>query len=110
MRRRRGAHPVLITSATTSRPQDIRDRERRYVKAMLFRTVCFILAVVLFQGWARFVAMGIAVITPWLAVVFANGGPKRTRQQPSLYTSPAAKPRVELDDGQHPVVEHDPNG
>ncbi len=45
---------------------------------MLFRVVCFVLAVVALDGWLRIVAVGLAIILPWVAVVVANGGPPRS--------------------------------
>ncbi|CUU53720.1 Protein of unknown function (DUF3099) [Parafrankia irregularis] len=66
---------MLITSAAEARPEEIRRREQRYVLTMLVRVVCFVLAVVAFSGWLRIVAVALAVILPWIAVVVANGGP-----------------------------------
>ncbi len=71
-RRRLGARAVTITSLAGSRSDDIRHRERRYVQVMLFRLAAFIASVVLFHGWARFAAVVLALILPWVAVVFAN--------------------------------------
>jgi Protein of unknown function (DUF3099) len=110
MRRRRDA-PVLITSAATSRPEEIRGRERRYVISMLFRAVCFILAVVAFHGWLRFVAIAIALITPWVAVIVANGGPARQRASPPAYAGEPARGephRPALAAPHHDVIEGDP--
>jgi hypothetical protein len=76
----------VITSLAASRTQDIRERERRYLLAMGFRVVCLVSAVLLFHGTLRVVAMVIAIIMPWLAVVFAN--------QPRL-RAPAASLHVE---------------
>lgn len=74
----RRSEPVLITSAAESRPEEIRRREQRYIATMLFRVVCFVLAVVALDGWLRIVAVGLAIILPWVAVVVANGGPPRS--------------------------------
>ncbi|KJE23555.1 Protein of unknown function (DUF3099) [Frankia torreyi] len=76
---------VLITSAGRSRQSDIHRRERRYLASMLFRVICFVLAVVAFQGWLRFIAVAIAVILPWVAVVVANGGPPPERDRPATF-------------------------
>lgn len=110
MRRRRD-EPVLITSAATSRPEEIRGRERRYVISMLFRAACFILAVVVFHGWLRFVAVAIALITPWIAVIVANGGPARQRTAPRVYAGEPprdAPPRPALSAPRHTVIDGDP--
>lgn len=76
---------VLITSASRSRQSDIHRRELRYLASMALRVVCFVLAVVAFHGWLRFVAVAVAVILPWVAVVAANGGPAPERHQPVVY-------------------------
>ena len=39
---------------------------------MLFRVVCLIGAVLLFSGPLQVAAIVVAVIMPWLAVIFAN--------------------------------------
>jgi hypothetical protein len=70
--RRDGRQVVTISDIGTSRPAEIRDRERRYVFAMLIRVVCFIAATLLFTGVARWIAIGVAIAMPWIAVVFAN--------------------------------------
>ncbi|WP_462188564.1 DUF3099 domain-containing protein, partial [Frankia sp. CcWB2] len=76
---------VLITSAARSRQSDIHRREVRYLLSMMFRMLCFVLAVVAFHGWLRFVAVAMAVIIPWVAVVIANGGPAPERDRPASY-------------------------
>jgi len=68
----------VITSLVGSRAEDIRDRERRYIAAMLFRAVCLIGAVLLLSGVLQAVGIVVAVIMPWLAVVFANQPRKHT--------------------------------
>jgi hypothetical protein len=76
--------------------------------SMLFRTVCLILAVVVLRGWARCVAIGIAVVLPWLAVVVANGGPPLRQDTPSLLApgGPAADaPRPALEQARHAVID-----
>jgi hypothetical protein len=86
---------------------DIAYRQRRYLIMMAIRAVCFIVAIVLFvnhAGWLTAIPAVGAIIIPYFAVVFANGGrePNVTRgfrpYEPSLpapYTGPPA--------GQHPV-------
>lgn len=98
--------PVLITSAAEARPEEIRRREQRYVLMMLFRVVCFVLAVVAFTGWLRIVAVGVAVILPWIAVVFANGGPPRSDRRQAGYAArdPGQSDLPELSAG-HTVVD-----
>jgi len=95
--------PVLITSLATSRTAEIRERERRYVYVMLFRVVCFVAATLLFHGIARWIAVLLAVLLPWVAVVLANQPrvraarhaqyqPPAPRETPGL--GPAREPRV----------------
>lgn len=80
--RRGTAH--LVTEAAKPRSEDIAYRERRYLIMMGFRVGCFILTVALFAagaGWfAAIPAVG-ALVIPYFAVVFANGGrePNSTR-------------------------------
>ncbi|WP_322779219.1 DUF3099 domain-containing protein [Frankia sp. Cas4] len=110
MRIRRNSDTTLITRAALSRPEEIQRRQRRYVISMLFRTVCLILAVVALRDWARFVAIAVAIVVPWLAVVFANGGPPIEKDAPSLVTPrqpPAAAPPPALGHAHHEVVDGD---
>jgi hypothetical protein len=53
---------------------DIAYRQRRYLISMGIRVVAFLLAVFLFAGVWRFVAAFVALVVPYFAVVFANGG------------------------------------
>ena len=46
---------------------------------MTVRTVCFVLAVVA-HGWLRWVLMFLALVLPYLAVVFANSGRERIEE------------------------------
>jgi len=64
--------PVRITTAATSRADDISMRQRRYVISMGIRTACFIAAVVVGPGWFRWVLIAGAVFLPYVAVVMAN--------------------------------------
>ncbi|ADP82794.1 DUF3099 domain-containing protein [Pseudofrankia inefficax] len=110
MRTWRRRQPVLITSAADPRHVDIRRREGQYLFWMAVRVLCFVLAVLLFHGWARFVAIAAALVIPWVAVVVANGGPAPSRRRPAGYADAAqplgggARP---LESGRHPVVDAD---
>jgi Protein of unknown function (DUF3099) len=91
--------PMLVTTAAKSPVQERRERERRYLLTMGFRVLCFIAAIVLFAAGLRslgFIAAAASLVLPWVAVVVANAGPKRTGGVPSLY---AAEPRKELPPG-----------
>jgi predicted MFS family arabinose efflux permease len=100
---RRRRQSVVITDLGSSRTAEIRERERRYVIVMLFRAVCFIAATLLFHGAARWFAIGIAIMLPWLAVVLANAPnaravrhaafePPAPRETPGL--AAAREPRI----------------
>lgn len=72
--------------------EDIDDRQRRYLISMGIRTLCLVLAVVLW-GRIHWTLMGFllvgAIILPYISVVFANGG-RRPQNLPHLYDGPAA--------------------
>ena len=73
MTREREAHDraIRITTASTSRQDEIAQRQRRYLLSMSLRTACFIGAV-LAEGWLRWVLVAGAVLLPYVAVVMAN--------------------------------------
>src|SRR5579863_6863554 len=80
-RNRRQDAAQLVTEARRPRSEDIAYRERRYLIMMGFRVACFGLTIVLFAagaGWfAAIPAVG-AIVMPYFAVVFANGGREPT--------------------------------
>jgi hypothetical protein len=92
----------LVTEARKPRSEDIAYRERRYLIMMGFRVACFILTIVLFAsgaGWLAAIPAVGAIVIPYFAVVFANGGrePTSTRgfrayepKLPQAYSGPAA--------------------
>ncbi len=66
-----------MTEARRSRSADIAYRERRYLIMMSIRLICFVIAVVLFingAGWLTAIPAVGAIIIPYFAVIFANGG------------------------------------
>jgi hypothetical protein len=68
---------VRITTAPTSRRDDIDRRMRRYIISMAVRTLCFIGAVVVGDNWVRWVLVVGAFVLPYVAVVMANtAGPR----------------------------------
>ena len=80
--RRSSVH--VVTQAHRSLSDDIAYRQRRYLLMMGIRTVCFVIAVVLFMnhlGWLTAIPALGAIFIPYFAVVFANGGrePDNTR-------------------------------
>jgi hypothetical protein len=87
-----GDDPILVTTAPISPRDERRGRERRYLITMGVRVVAFIVAIVFATGWIRVIAVALALVLPWIAVVMANAGPTRPQQEtPSLYTGD--KPR-----------------
>lgn len=78
--------PILVTTAPVSPADERRGRERRYLITMGVRVVAFIVAIVFATGWIRVIAIILALVLPWIAVVLANAGPSRAAQEtPSLY-------------------------
>jgi len=64
--------------------EDIAYRQRRYLIMMGIRLGCFVVAVVLFAngaGWLTAVPAVGAIIIPYFAVVFANGGREPTSRR-----------------------------
>ena len=79
---------MLVTTAGKSPRQEQRERERRYLWTMGLRVLCFILAIVFFEvgpRWLAAIAVAGSLILPWIAVVAANAGPRRSVEQPALY-------------------------
>jgi hypothetical protein len=67
----------VVTQARRPLSEDIRYREHRYLIMMGIRLVCFVVAVVLFvngAGWLTAIPAVGAIVIPYFAVVFANGG------------------------------------
>jgi Flp pilus assembly protein TadB len=78
--------PILVTTAPISPADERRGRERRYLITMGVRVVAFIVAIVFATGWIRVIAVALALVLPWVAVVVANAGPsRRAPETPSLY-------------------------
>ncbi|WP_236652109.1 DUF3099 domain-containing protein [Streptacidiphilus neutrinimicus] len=70
---------MSITAAHRGLSEDIRHRQRRYALTMGIRTVCVILAIVLWQvdRIAAVIAIVAGGVLPYIAVVFANAGHER---------------------------------
>jgi hypothetical protein len=57
--------------------EDIAYRQRRYLIMMAIRTVCFVVAIIAFinhAGWLTAIPAVGAIVIPYVAVIFANGG------------------------------------
>jgi hypothetical protein len=69
-----------VTDARRPMSEDIGYRERRYLITMGVRALCFLLSIVFavtLHGagrWLAIVALVGAVVLPYIAVIFANGG------------------------------------
>lgn len=99
---------MLITNIGASRNAEIRSRERRYVITMLFRAVCFVAATLLFHGPARWLAIAVAVMLPWLAVLLANAPAKLKTSRHAAYEPPAPRETPGLKPGaEHTVIDPD---
>ncbi|MFJ6623568.1 DUF3099 domain-containing protein [Kitasatospora sp. NPDC091335] len=87
-------HVFRITGARSSLTEDVRGRQRRYVISMLARTVCVLLAVVLWdvQRVLAFAALAGAVLLPYFAVLIANAGRERAPGLPSTFDIPLDTP------------------
>jgi hypothetical protein len=67
----------LVTQARRPMSEDIRYRQNRYLIMMAIRAVCFGVTVIMFinhLGWFALLPAAGAIIIPYIAVVFANGG------------------------------------
>jgi hypothetical protein len=74
MARHQSGDAVRITTASASRAEDIAARQKRYVLAMSFRTVCFVAAIFVTITWLRVFLIAAALVLPYVAVVMANAG------------------------------------
>lgn len=75
-----------ISGARRGVRDDVNSRTRRYLISMGVRSVCFVLAVVT-HGWIRWVLIFLALVLPYLSVVFANGGRERIEELPDADVS-----------------------
>ncbi|MFJ9846209.1 DUF3099 domain-containing protein [Kitasatospora sp. NPDC101155] len=89
-----GGQVFRITGARSSLSEDVRGRQRRYVISMLIRTLCVLLAVVLWdvQRWLAIAALAGGVLLPYFAVLIANAGRERAPGLPSTFDIPHDTP------------------
>ena len=78
MARNQTGDPVRITTASASRDEDIKARQKRYLVAMGFRTVCFVAAIFVTPIWLRVLFVAGALLLPYVAVVMANAGSSKS--------------------------------
>lgn len=98
MRKQGGAEVFRITGARQGLADDVRGRQRRYVISMSVRTVSVVAAAVLWnvERHIAFVALGLGVLLPYVAVVIANAGRENSPALPSTFVLPApAHPALE---------------
>lgn len=76
-----GPTAYRITTARKSVADDQATRVRGYVISMTIRIVCFGLAVVTAGVW-RWIFVAGALLIPYIAVVFANGGREPAPEMP----------------------------
>lgn len=84
-----------VTSARSAADDDMNARMKHYLVTMGVRTACFCLAVVT-QGWIRWTCVALAVVLPYIAVLFANARSPRTAGRLSRVT-PRSPHRRQLD-------------
>jgi len=73
--------PIRITTAATSRADDIATRQKRYLLSMSIRSVCFVGAIVSFLlgiSWLWPFLIAGALVLPYVAVVMANNSTSRS--------------------------------
>jgi hypothetical protein len=100
--RKTGAPTYRITTARKSVPDDQASRVRGYVISMSIRIVCFLLAVVT-TGWVRWTFVAGALLIPYFAVVFANGGREPNDDPPDTLGTFSKQ----LGDGDRPSLPRD---
>jgi hypothetical protein len=80
----RGNDVHLVTQARRPMSEDIKYRQNRYLLMMGIRVLCFAVCVVLFLchlHWLILIPAVGAVVIPYIAVVFANGGREPDNQR-----------------------------
>ncbi|SOD58196.1 Protein of unknown function [Streptomyces zhaozhouensis] len=85
-----------ITGARQSLDDDVRGRQRRYIAAMVVRTLAVLLTALLWN-----VSLPLAVVTlvlgvtlPYIAVVVANAGRENVPALPSTFVGESVAPRA----------------
>jgi hypothetical protein len=78
-----------ITDAPKPLSQDIRSRESKYLMAMGIRIAAFLLIVILPIAWPWKLGLAaLALVLPYIAVVYANGGREPEPGSDSRYSDP----------------------
>ncbi|SDT14151.1 Protein of unknown function [Brevibacterium sandarakinum] len=90
-------HPQQITTADTALDDDMKSRIIKYSITMGIRTLCFVLAYVMFRlnlTVLMWVCVAGAVLLPYPAVIVANAGRERTRNDESALLDGAPMPEL----------------
>lgn len=90
-------HPQQITTADTALDDDMKSRIIKYSITMGIRTLCFVLAYVMFRlnlTVLMWVCVAGAVLLPYPAVIVANAGRERTRSDESALLDGAPMPEL----------------
>ncbi|MFF4650128.1 DUF3099 domain-containing protein [Streptomyces sp. NPDC001380] len=87
---------IRITGARTGLSEDVRGRQRRYIISMSIRTLCVILAVVLWNverplAWVALVG---GALLPYVAVVIANAGRENAPGLPDSFVGAQPRPML----------------
>lgn len=90
---------MRITTASISQSEDIWSREKRYLVTMGVRTLCFVVAVIVFLTglpvWLSFSFLGASLFLPYVAVVMANAGATHDPGGPSPFDGFTGVPALE---------------
>ncbi|MGP4028610.1 DUF3099 domain-containing protein [Actinomadura sp. 3N407] len=94
-----------VTDAPRPMSEDIGYRQRRYLVSMGVRTACFVGAILAAvagaPAWAVLVLVAGALLLPYVAVIFANGGREPTAS--ATFEDPG-KPEQKPVSGQRPEI------
>jgi Flp pilus assembly protein TadB len=88
---------VRITGARSSLTEDVRRRQRRYMVSMAIRTLCVILAIVLWKESriVAIIALVGGVLLPYLSVVYANAGRESVPDMPDTFVGYQPPPMLD---------------
>lgn len=90
-------HPQQITTADTALDDDMKSRIIKYSITMGIRTFCFVAAYFMFRAdltVLMWICVAGAVLLPYPAVIVANAGRERTRNDDSALLDDAPMPEL----------------
>ena len=113
-RHHREPEVYTVTDAPRPMSEDIGYRQRRYLISMGVRTLCFVGAVVAAVAgapwWLALLMVVGALLLPYVAVIFANGGREPTASASfgdrwgAGHDDPGLEPGQKPDSGQRPEI------